>query len=229
MDNENLFLNLDDIDDDNVPVGTVMPDEDEIPDGYADDTAFSGGVEPGGLRTTSDIRILICYLLNSVDAPLSTEDILDVCQDKGIANYFEVIDALSGLEERNCIKLIKQDKDLDCYVIEPRGRAIAETLDVAIPLSVREKAVEAATVMLSKAKVERENSVEIIKTEKGYNVTCHISDGEIDLMSFSIYVPDFYQARKVRVNFLRDPARTYRILLASVTRSLDLERNFNNE
>ena len=202
-------------------------ESDEFED-YFEDTAFSGGIEPGGLRTTSDIRILICYLLNSVNAPLSREDILDICQDKGLANYFEVLDALSGLAERNCVSVTKSENEDDFYSIEDTGRAIAETLDVAIPLSVREKAVEAATAMLAKAKLEKENSVEITRIDEGYNVTCHISDGKIDLMKFTIYVPDIYQARKVKVNFLRNPGRTYQLLLASVTRSLDLERGFNS-
>ena len=33
--------------------------------------AFTGGVAPGGLRSKSDIRILICYMLKSVNAPLT--------------------------------------------------------------------------------------------------------------------------------------------------------------
>ena len=35
--------------------------------------AFTGGIAPGGLRSKSDIRILICYILKSVQAPLSGE------------------------------------------------------------------------------------------------------------------------------------------------------------
>ena len=33
--------------------------------------AFSAGVEPGGLWHKNDIRILLCYILASVGAPLS--------------------------------------------------------------------------------------------------------------------------------------------------------------
>ena len=61
--------------------------------------AFTGGIEPGGLRTKNEIRILICYLLASVNAPLSKNDILSIIQDNGLANYFEVTDALSELTE----------------------------------------------------------------------------------------------------------------------------------
>lgn len=50
--------------------------------------AFTAGVEPGGLRTRDEIRILLCYLLTSVNAPLSREDILQSVQGLGLANYF---------------------------------------------------------------------------------------------------------------------------------------------
>ena len=55
--------------------------------------AFTGGVAPGGLRSKSDIRILICYMLKSVNAPLSGDDIIKVLQEKSLANYFEASDA----------------------------------------------------------------------------------------------------------------------------------------
>ena len=61
--------------------------------------AFTGGVEPGGLRSKDEIRILLCYLLASVPAPLSRDDILTIMQENGFANYFEVTDSLSELEE----------------------------------------------------------------------------------------------------------------------------------
>lgn len=50
--------------------------------------AFTGGVAPGGLRSKSDIRILICYILKSVGAPLSGEDIIRILQEKSLANYY---------------------------------------------------------------------------------------------------------------------------------------------
>ena len=50
--------------------------------------AFTAGVEPGGLRTRDEIRIQLCYLLTSVNAPLSREDNLQSVQGLGLANYF---------------------------------------------------------------------------------------------------------------------------------------------
>ena len=183
--------------------------------------AFTGGVAPGGLRSKSDIRILICYLLKSVDAPLSGEDIIRVMQEKALANYFEVNDALSALVS---LGNIRREED-GTYVLEPQGKSVADNLDVLLPLSVRVKAIAAAMSMLASAKIERENAVTTTRTDNGYNVSCHISGGDMELMNLTVYVPDLYQARVVKKNFHRDPQRIYSLLLAALTGDDELTKN----
>ncbi len=174
--------------------------------------AFTGGVEPGGLWNQNDIRILICYVLHSVDAPLSREDIGQLLQQKALANYFEVGDALAALERLGHITL----EDGLCR-IEKTGREIAATLGDTLPLSVRDKALEAALMLLAQARIQRENRVEIEESEKGFKVSCHISGGDMDLMEVSLYVPDRPQAELVRRNFYKDPEGIYRLLLSFLT------------
>lgn len=58
--------------------------------------------------------------------------------------------------------------------------------------------------------------------ENGYNVTCHVSGGSLELMRFTVYVPDLYQARLVKRNFHKDPESIYRLLLAGVTGNKEL-------
>ncbi len=180
--------------------------------------AFTGGVEPGGLRSKNEIRILICYLLASVSAPLSREDILSIMQENGFANYFEVTDSLAELTENG--NLLESGQP-PLYTAAPQGRMIAKRLDTALPVSVREKAVSAALNLLAKAKREQENKVEIVRTQSGYNVTCHISGGEVELMSFTLYAPDLNQARMIKRNFHRSPETVYQVMLALVTGSSD--------
>ncbi|MDD7646475.1 MAG: DUF4364 family protein [Ruminococcus bromii] len=183
--------------------------------------AFTGGVAPGGLRSKSDIRILICYLLKSVDAPLSGEDIIRVMQEKALANYFEVNDALSALVSLGNIRR----EENGTYVLEPQGKSVADNLDVLLPLSVRDKAIAAAMSMLASAKIERENAVTTTRIDNGYNVSCHISGGDMELMNLTVYVPDLYQARVVKKNFHRDPQRIYSLLLAALTGDDELTKN----
>jgi len=40
--------------------------------------AFSAGVKPGGLFSYQEIKILICYMLMGIPAPLPRQAILDI-------------------------------------------------------------------------------------------------------------------------------------------------------
>lgn len=177
--------------------------------------AFYAGVKPGGLRTKNDIRILICYMLTGTGVPLSGTDIIQVLQENGLANYFEVMDGLAGLLEMGNISVCEDRPD--AYTANEKTQEISRRLNTTIPVSVREQAVAAATNLLAAVRRERENQVEILHTENGYEVTCHISGGDVELMSFSLYVPDLQQARLVKRTFLQNPENIYRVMLALVS------------
>lgn len=181
--------------------------------------AFTGGVEPGGLRSKDEIRILICYLLSSVSAPLAKDDILSIMQENGFANYFEVTDSLSELTANG--NLLCSEDLSPLYTAAPQGKMIAAQLDKALPLSVREKAVAAALNLLARAKRERENKVEIEKIPAGYQVTCHVSGGEVELMRFTLYAPDEKQAQMIKRNFHESPELVYQVMLSLVTGQAD--------
>lgn len=183
--------------------------------------AFTGGVEPGGLWNKNDIRILLCYILSSVDAPLSRDSLCQIIQGKALANYFEVGDALDALLRQGNA----QESD-GLYTVTPAGREIAGSLDANLPLSVRDKALEAAMRLMAEARSRRENQVEIEKTERGFQVTCHISGGSMELMSVSLYVPDRSQAELVEKNFYRDPESVYTLLLSALTGDNAYARSF---
>lgn len=175
--------------------------------------AFSQGVEPGGLWNKNDIRILLCYILSSVNAPLSGEDVSQIVQRKALANYFEVGDALAALLEQGHV--CRDGAGL--YTVTDTGREIADRLDSTLPLSVRDKALEAAVRLMAEARSRRENRVEVREMDRGFQVTCHVSGGMVDLMAISLYVPDRAQAEMVERHFHRDPDGVYGLLLAALT------------
>ena len=59
--------------------------------------AFDEGIELGGLRNRDEIRLLICYILRAVDAPISKQNLNDSMLQDGLANYFEINQAISEL------------------------------------------------------------------------------------------------------------------------------------
>ncbi len=175
--------------------------------------AFTEGVEPGGLWNKNDIRILLCYILASVNGPLSREDISQIVQGKALANYFEVGDAFASLLKQNHV----EQNEEGLYTVTATGREIARSLDATLPLSVRDKALEAALRLMADARARRENRVDITETEQGFQVTCHVSGGAMELMSVSLYAPDRAQAELVERNFYKDPEGVYRLLLSALT------------
>lgn len=182
--------------------------------------AFTGGIEPGGLRTRNEIRILICYLLSSIEAPLAKTDLTEIIVHNGLANYFETADAISDLVGKGIVTVSGDGSEL-CSPTES-ARMISKQLDSDLPSSVRHTALCAAINLLARAKRERENRVDIARAGKGYRVTCHISGGDTDLMDFSLYVPDSAQANIVKENFQSSPEAVYRMLLALVTGDQDV-------
>src|SRR5699024_7691264 len=120
---------------------------------------------------------------------------------------------------------ITQDEQGFCAVTRG-GLEIANSLDATLPLSVRDKALEAAFTLLAQAKAQRENRVELQTIKQGYQVTCHISGGDMALMAVTLYVPDRAQAEMVKRSFYKDPEGVYKLVLASLTKDTSLAREY---
>lgn len=178
--------------------------------------AFDAGVEPGGLRSKSDIKLLICYLLRSVGRPLTKETIDEVMQSYGLANYFAVSQSLLELAEAGSITCVNV-QGTAAYQLEQSGRQAADMLESALPVTVREKAVNAALRLLAKERRERENTVRIEKKDGRCTVVCSILDNDVELMGVRLFVGDELQAQTVKENFLRDPSGIYQSLIAQLT------------
>lgn len=184
--------------------------------------ALSEGIAPGGLRSKDDIRLLICYVLDTVDKPMSLDSITGILQETELANYFEATEACSALSGSG--NIAPTDDDPSLYTVTPSGRLISAQLEDELPPSVRDKAVGAALMLLHRQRAEKENAVHIKKLENGYRVDCSISGGEIDLFNFGLYVPDEAQARIVKRNFHKNPDLVYNVMIAVLTRNKDLAK-----
>ena len=186
--------------------------------------AFDGGIEPGGLRNRSEIGVLICFLLDNMNGPFAKKDLLDIIQEKGLANYFEASAALSELVDNNNAEYT--DPENETVQITSNGRLISRQLNTTLSLSVRQKAVSALADFEENLKRERENPVTIKKAEGGgYDVTLRITDGMRDLMSLTIFVPDISDANAVKRSFHKNPERLYSTVLAGVTGKKEMIEN----
>ena len=179
--------------------------------------AWNLGVELGGLTNKTEIKLLICYLLKSLDAPLSKLQLSDIIQGEGLANYFELIQALDELIRDDNVRMNLEDTD-EMLTVTEKGINSVENLEMDfLPRSVKEKAVNTAIRLQTLARRERENKIEVEKTDSGYNVTFFFGDEKTQLMKLTIYVADEIQVETVKKNFLEDPIKLYSEIITSLT------------
>lgn len=178
---------------------------------------FIGGVDPDGLKDITDIKSMICYIIGSVEEPLTRTLINEIMQDDySLANYFEVNQAISELLRAGTLKTVHADGEeiivLDEAAVEP-----TMFLKNSLPRSVREKAINCAVKLLTKSRRERENEIKVEKLDKGFNVTFSFFDLNTEFMKLTIYVSDECQVEAVKQNFLRDPSAFYSGIISSLT------------
>lgn len=179
---------------------------------------FDEGINPGGMRSKNEIRILICYLIKSVKAPVSKELILESLQKDGLANYFEASACFDDLVKNRHITVNCNNK----YTLTEDGMMIATQLEDSLAYTVKEKAFHCVMMLLEKEKTERENKVEIVKNERGYNVKCSIISEGLTILSLEFYVPDYEQAKLVKKNFRKNPELLYKTTISVLSKQKDL-------
>ena len=176
--------------------------------------AFTAGVKPGGLTTSTEIRILLCYLIQHAGTPLSQGELETALLGEELVNYFELASNLSDLLEQGFVR-----EENGRYTILPAGADIAEALADDVPRSVRDAAVRATLAAQQFARKEAQHHAQITPAASGtgYNVQCSIRDMESDVFSFSLYVPDKLTAKLARAQFIENGDGIYKLMLAALT------------
>ena len=99
--------------------------------------AFTAGVRPGGLTDSTEIRLLLCYLVKNA-GPITRTEIENALMEEALVNYFEIGSCLDDITQQKLVTLTDGR-----YTITEKGRKVAQELAYDLPRSVRERAVAA--------------------------------------------------------------------------------------
>lgn len=179
------------------------------------DAVTAGVSKAGGLFSSAEIRILICYILSAIDEPVPGRLLANTLHYEGIANYFEVVDSISTLCERGQLKSYNEAEDT--YIVTENGKDIAKTLRTSISMTVTERAYNAAIRMFSRFKNTKETDIKITKENGNTYVTCSTVDNNIPFMSIKLLVADEEQALTIKENFLENPSAIYSTIIEMFT------------
>ncbi len=169
-----------------------------------DKDAVSAGT--GSLVSSTEIKILLCYIITTVDHPVPGKELANLFHFESIANYFEVINALESLVATGSLHYEESD---DTYFVTAEGAKVAHTLKKTLPFTIREKAFAVTYKLLARIRNTKDSKIEIT-TENGIMyITCSAIENGNAVMSFKIMVADEVQAQCIKERFLDDPSKIY--------------------
>lgn len=178
--------------------------------------AISAGVSKiGGLFNTTDIRILICYILSSINEPISGTMLCETLHSEGIANIFEVSDSLAFLTHSGHII---ENEDTGCFTITDNGRHVANTLNTNLSIIVKERAYAAVLKMMIKVRNAKETEFKITNEDDKIFLTCSALDRGKPFMSIKLMLSDEDQAIFIKQKFLENTSKIYSTLLEMLTK-----------
>lgn len=178
--------------------------------------AVSAGVSKiGGLFSTADVRILICYILSTIDEAVPGNQLANTLHYEGIANCFEVNDSIASLCKNGLIKMVNE-KD-DTYIITETGKDVAETLKTSLSVVVKERAYNAALKMFSRFKNAKETDIKISREGDKTFINCSAIDDDSPFISVKLLVSDEDQALLIKEKFLSDPTKIYTKIIEMLT------------
>lgn len=165
------------------------------------------------LDESFDIQILIAYLLKEFDK-LSLEQLATITVDDDTVNYFDLVSALGGLEDKGLIT-VEKTKTAEFYSASDKSNYMATELADKIPKSIRENTIYNGKKITAREKMEKAIKCQIIKLEQGYHLDIRFINemGGPDLMDLKIYAPTYETAEQMEKRFFDNPTGTYRRVL----------------
>ena len=184
------------------------------------DSSFTEGVRPGGLTTSREIRILLCYLIDNIKPPVTRRQIELALLEAQLANYFVLADSMAQLAEQGLAT-----EEGGAFSLTSAGRTVAKTLGDELPRTVREAAVEGVLLMQHHATQAAAYQSEITSTGSGRMVACSITDISGPLFKLELYLPDDLSAEMAKTRFAQNGDDVYRLVLAGLTGRAELAKD----
>lgn len=170
--------------------------------------AFVGGVQPGGLTNDFEVKLLVCYLLDSLKQPLLFEQLGEIFQNTGLVNYFEFVEAVSELERTGQLTSSIQDGQ-QLLALTENGTVTAQTFYKTIPKSAREKALEEAKRLMEIQRCMDKVEITFAPATDGWTLRVVLRDIGSDLLDMSVFLPTEGECLRVKQQIESDPTSFY--------------------
>ena len=160
-------------------------------------------------NANSENRLLILYILNKSNMPITLSTLTDIYFSINEINYFYFQQFLYELKEKEFISIFEEN-DKHYYIITEKGKNTLDDLMYLIPSVMSIAADNAIQKIIKGLKYELSITTDfIILDADKINVKCNIDEGSSRLFSLEIYAGSMEQARKIADNWKNNSLKYY--------------------
>lgn len=166
-----------------------------------------------------DNKIIVLYILENANKPLTIQQIVKFCEEFKEITYFDICGYIESLKANNYIKQTMDNSNI-LYSLTDHGVATLKELLELIPgvnLYNLKKIINKNIIQI-KTEYDIDTIIIPIKDEE-YKVSCYIKDGNDELVNISIYAGNKDQAKNISNNWNQNAEYIYSKLLDMMTKS----------
>jgi len=160
---------------------------------------------PGYIQTDLDLKFLVLYIMNRVAAPVSPDQLLELCLcDEGV-NYFNFQQAAAHLVETEHLTLEEER-----YAITEKGRRNCQICAETLPFSVRRRCDENLLAVNEQLRRDAQIRGELLPREDStFTVRLALDDDAGNLFTLELLTPSEEQGKALIDRFKTGPELMY--------------------
>ncbi|MBA4698209.1 MAG: DUF4364 family protein [Ruminococcus sp.] len=161
-------------------------------------------------------KLIVLYMLDKVDFPMTTSQISEFMLDKGYTTYFKLQEALSEMVDSGLLK-IETTHNRTLYHLTENGaetiRFFTNKISPAIQNDVNEFLKEKQYDLKEEVAIKSDY---YLNTNREYEVRCQIVENGFSLIDLKITVPTETEAETIAGSWSRQSQEIYALLLSKL-------------
>lgn len=166
-----------------------------------------------------DNKIIVLYILENANKPLSIPQIVKFCEEFKDITYFDICGYIENLKANNYIKQIIDEQNTLYSLTEHGISTLKELLELIPGVNLYNlKKIINKNIIQFKTEYDIDTIISPIKDDE-FKVACYIRDGNDELVNISIYAGTKEQAKNISNNWNQNAEEIYSKLLDMMTKS----------
>lgn len=165
--------------------------------------------EHGFIRDMLDVKVLILYVADLAERPLSVQNIYELCYHDDRLTYFDVCEAVPQLAASGHLAEV----EAGLYEITEKGRENVSITGDSVAYTVRESAKAAVDEFNRECVRSGKVLTEVVEEDGNFAARMELRDENARLITIEIAAPDKRHARKLAAAFHKCAEQIYSAVL----------------